>query len=318
MDRGREKQTIDGRRERFPIIGRLRPVSSSHFGMRRVDARALDPKMLRSSVERCAARLCTGIALLLIASGVLGAERADAQARPVRRTGRLTLSSGFDFSTGDYGSSGTTQIAYAPFSVKYARDPFVVKLTIPYIRITGPGNVVGVDGVLVSGGSAKRETNDGLGDVILSTGYVLAPLRPAWPYLEFTGKVKFPTASEKRNLGTGEFDGTLQVEASKTFAAFTPFLTTGYRFVGNPPGNNLHNVLFCSLGFDYRVNARLDAGLTYEWRQTASPSVGDSQELSPYLSWKITSHVSLTPYAVFGLTRAATDAEIGFGASYRF
>ena len=135
---------------------------------------------------------------------------------------------------------------------------------------------------------------------------------------EFTGKVKFPTASEKRSLGTGEFDGTIQVEASKTFAAFTPFLTAGYRFVGNPPGSNLQNVIFSSVGFDYRFNARLDAGLTYEWRQTASPSVGDSQELSPYLSWKLNSHISLTPYAVFGLTRAATDAEIGFGASYRF
>ena len=274
--------------------------------------------MLRSRAERRAGWLRISIASLLIAAGVLGAERADAQARPVRRTGRLTLSSGFDFSTGDYGSTGTTQIAYAPFSVKYARDPFVLKLTIPYIRITGPGNVVGVDGVLLTGGSAKRETNDGLGDVILSTGYVLAPLRPAWPYLEFTGKVKFPTASEKRSLGTGEFDGTLQVEASKTFAAFTPFLTAGYRFVGNPSGSNLHNIIFSSIGFDYRFNARLDAGLTSEWRQTASPSVGDSQELSPYLSWKINSHVSLTPYAVFGLTRAATDAEVGFGASYRF
>jgi len=274
--------------------------------------------MLRLHAAARGRRVCRGIALLLIAAGVLGAERADAQARPVHRTGRLTLSSGFDFSTGDYGSSGTTQIAYAPLSVKYARDPFVVKLTVPYIRITGPGNVVGVDGVVVSGASAKNETNEGLGDVILSTGYVLAPLRPAWPYLEFTAKVKFPTASEKRSLGTGEFDETLQVEASKTFAAFTSFLTAGYRFVGNPQGSNLHDVAFSTVGFDYRINDRLDAGLSYEWRQTASPSVGDSQELSPYLSWKINSHVSLTPYAVFGLTRAATDAEIGFGASYRF
>ena len=287
-------------------------------GASHADSRAPETKMLRSHAGRHTGWLCTGIALLVVAAGVLGAERADAQARPVLRTGRLTLSSGFDFSTGDYGSSGTTQIAYAPLSIKYARDPFVVKLTVPYIRITGPGNVVGVDGVLLTGGTAKRETNDGLGDVILSTGYVLAPVRPAWPYLEFTAKVKVPTASEKDRLGTGEFDETLQVEASKTFAAFTPFVTAGYRFVGNPPGSNLHNVLFSSVGFDYRFNARLDAGLSYEWRQTASPSVGDSQELSPYLSWKINSHISLTPYAVFGLTRAATDAEIGFGASYRF
>ncbi len=301
-----------------PIRVRFSRFWSSHDTPHGVDSRTVGAKRLRSRIERRARQLRTGTVLLLVAAGIFGAERADAQARPVRRTGRLTLSSGFDFSTGDYGSSGTTQIAYAPFSVKYARDPFVVKLTIPYIRITGPGNVVGVDGVLIAGGTAKRETNDGLGDVILSTGYVLAPLRPAWPYLEFTAKVKFPTASEKDRLGTGEFDETLQVEASKTFAAFTPFLTAGYRFVGNPPGSSLHDVLFSSVGFDYRFNASLDAGLTYEWRQTASRSVGDSQELSPYLSWKINSHVSLTPYAVFGLTRAATDAEIGFGASYRF
>ena len=295
-----------------------RRIRSSGDTSRCANSRAKDEKIARSRAERRAGSLCTGTMLLLIAVGFLGSENAEAQARPVRRTGRLTLSSGFDFSTGDYGSSGTTQIAYVPFSVKYARDPFVVKLTIPYIRITGPGNVVGVDGVLLTSGATKRETNDGLGDIILSMGYVLAPVRPAWPYLEFTGKVKFPTASEKRSLGTGEFDGTIQVEASKTFAAFTPFLTAGYRFVGNPPGSNLQNVIFSSVGFDYRFNARLDAGLTYEWRQTASPSVGDSQELSPYLSWKLNSHISLTPYAVFGLTRAATDAEIGFGASYRF
>lgn len=301
-----------------PITGHACQIGSSPDTPHRADSRVLETKRLRSNAGRHARGLCTGVALWVFTAGVLGAECAQAQARPVLRTGRLTLSSGFDFSTGDYGSTGTTQIEYAPVSIKYARDPFVVKLTVPYIRITGPGNVVGVDGVLVTGASAKQETNDGLGDVILRTGYVLKPVGPAWPYLEFTAKVKFPTASAKRSLGTGEFDETLQVEASKTFASFTPFLTAGYRFVGNPPGSNLRNVVFASVGFDYRIRDRLNAGLSYEWRQTASPSVGDSQELSPYLSWKINSHVSLTPYAVFGLTRAATDVEIGFGTSYGF
>jgi hypothetical protein len=246
------------------------------------------------------------------------AARAEAPPRP-RDWGRFSIASGLDFSSGDYSDRKKTEIWYAPLSLKYERGPWIARLTVPYLRIRGPGNVVfGPGGAVVLGtGARKRETNEGLGDVIAGVGYVLDPWRPALPFLELSGKIKFPTASSSRGLGTGEFDYSLQLDAWKRFGAFTPFGNFGYRFVGDPPHSSLRNTLFGSLGVDWRPRPYLGLGLAYDWRQSASRHTGDAQDLSPYLSWKVFRHVSLEPYGVIGFSRAAPDYGVGFQIRYR-
>src|SRR4051812_435575 len=74
--------------------------------------------------------------------------------------GLTTLSVGADYTTGKYGASDSTDILYIPFTGKYEVGPWTAKLVVPWIRITGPGNVVGAPGdtVVVAGESAGRRT----------------------------------------------------------------------------------------------------------------------------------------------------------------
>ena len=110
--------------------------------------------------------VCAASALGLLAAGAAVGEE-----------GTLTLYGGADYSTGKYGSSQGTDISYFPVIAKYERGRFTAKVTIPYLRITGPGNVIGFDGVIVvplpPGTAPPRRTASGLGDVIAAASYTV-------------------------------------------------------------------------------------------------------------------------------------------------
>ena len=42
-----------------------------------------------------------------------------------------SLTTGFDYSTGNYGSTTSTSILYIPVTAKYQTDDYYLKLTIP-------------------------------------------------------------------------------------------------------------------------------------------------------------------------------------------
>src|SRR5689334_9702428 len=108
------------------------------------------------------------IALALCAS-------AGAQER-----GEFSAGVGFNYSTGDYGTSTSTQIISVPFTARYERGPLTLKATIPYLRISGSTAVIpGVGAVANSnprgrgrsaGGTvtSTSDTASGLGDTVLS------------------------------------------------------------------------------------------------------------------------------------------------------
>lgn len=56
--------------------------------------------------------------------------------------GTFSAGTGFDFSTGNYGTSTTTDILSIPVFGKYETGPWAFKLTVPYVEISGPGNMV--------------------------------------------------------------------------------------------------------------------------------------------------------------------------------
>lgn len=257
-----------------------------------------------------------------IALAPCGAHAEDTQPPlppPAPDLGRLSVSTGFDYSSGSYGEADKTQIWYAPLTVRYERGAWEGRLTVPYIRITGPGAAVGgLDGPVVEGTTAGPvETHDGLGDVVASGSYFIDPPHPALPFVELTAKVKFPTASRRDFLGTGEFDYAAQLDVMKTFGAFTPFADVGYRFIGNPPGAHLHDSVYVSGGLDWRATPWLSAGLIYDWRQTASRSLGESQELTAYGTFRVGRHVRIGPYAVAGFTAASPDFALGLQLTLR-
>lgn len=233
---------------------------------------------------------------------------------------RFTLSTGVDYSNGDYGSVQDTEIWYAPLTGKYEVENWVFRLTVPYIRITGPRGAVvgGTEGpIVVRGDTQARTTEEGLGDIVGAATYSFFPTSPEMPLVEFTGKVKFPTADDADGLGTGEFDYTLQTDISKTYGRLTPFGTLGYRFLGDPNGFDLDDVFFLSAGFDYKLAEPWSAGLIYDYRTASSDFADDGNELAPYVSYRVADW-TFTGYGIVGFTDGSPDEGAGLQVSRAF
>lgn len=228
------------------------------------------------------------------------------------------MSTGFDFSSGEYGESESTEVWYVPLNVKYEwQRRWIFRVTVPYIRVTSGGSIVTAGDVIAVAPGGERDTQEGLGDVVMGVTYRIDPPRPAFPYVDLTTKLKIPTASQSKGLGTGEVDTTLQIDVMKPFGRFTPFGTLAFRFVGDPPDADLTDTFSASLGFDWRFAKTLSGGVYYGWRQTASRSLGEAHEIVPFLSWKLADHFTIGPYAEVGLSTAAPDFGAGLMLGYK-
>lgn len=223
--------------------------------------------------------------------------------------GAFSFTSGVDYSSGKYGQADSTDITCIPFTGKYALDRLSLKLTVPWIQITGTGAVTGGDNnLVVLGNTGKvRTSKSGLGDIITSATYSVIESTKDKFLLDITGKIKFGSASYARGLGTGENDYTFEAEAYKTFEQVTLMGTLGYRVLGDPDNINLNNVWFASLGAGYKFNDMNNVGAYVDLRQATSSSGTYLREYTVYYVHKFNSQYKLQTYLVTGDTRSSAD-----------
>ncbi|MBL4853342.1 MAG: hypothetical protein JKY25_03800 [Robiginitomaculum sp.] len=228
-------------------------------------------------------------------------------------------STGVDFTSGDYADSQNTSILYVPFSAKALFGDFEAKVTVPYIRIKGPGTVVGGGDI----GPIARDrianmitTQDGLGDVTASLTYTKF-MQDNTLFVDFTGKVKLPTASAEKNLGTGLTDFTTQVDVTKSVGGVNLFATAGYRFMGSSDALVLRDGFLGSLGASFDVSDRTSLGLIYDYRQSASLRAENPSELTGFVSWKLSKKIRLQTYGIVGFSSGSPDTGVGMQISLR-
>jgi hypothetical protein len=157
---------------------------------------------------------------------------------------------------------------------------------------------------------------DGIGDILTRGSYLFSPLRPWLPWIELVGLVKFPTASESKGLGTGEFDFGLESELTWSLGAFTPFALIGYRFLGSSAAVPLHDVFVGSAGAQYRVMPGTNIGLLLDYRAAASAASGERLEWVPFASFRAGGRWVIDLYASAGLADGSPDAGVGFQVGY--
>jgi opacity protein-like surface antigen len=227
----------------------------------------------------------------------------------------ISFSAGASYLSGDFGASEDTDIFFAPVTFEFTGQQFRFLGSVPYIRIKGPGSVVGgADGPIIIGppGGGGVTTESGIGDVVLSAYYLIDPGSDALPYFEIGGTVKLPTANENKGLGTGKTDFAAHLDIFKELeGGATPFATVGYRFRGDPSGLNLKNSFFASGGASFPVNDRVDAGLSFDYEQKSIAGIDDIFEIVPFISWKVTDSLRFDVYAAAGLTDSAADFSAG-------
>jgi hypothetical protein len=264
-------------------------------------------------------RLASLAGVVALASSLAAGEAHGQDAEDEWPPGVFSATLGADYSSGDYGEERITRVRSASLGLRYARGPWIARVLVPYLYVGGPGNVVGgTDAVVVGDSAGPLQHERGLGDVVAAASYLIDPDDRRWPLFELTAKVKFGTASEAKDLGTGRNDYTLLVDVSKPFGDLTPFATAGHRWVGDPSGLDLHDTWLASAGLAARLSERLSGGLVYDYREASSSDSGDSHELGPYVSYRLTSHWKLGAYGFVGLSRSAADFGLGTTLGYRW
>lgn len=218
----------------------------------------------------------------------------------------LSITTGVDYSSGDYGTGVDTDILVVPVSARVKTGNLRFSASIPYIRING-ANVVGGDGgPIIIDPTTPRVRRDGIGDLTVGANYAI-PEEQLGFGLDLGARVKLPTA--QTGLGTGETDFGFTSELSKTFGSVTPFVSAGYRFLGDPPGIDLNNTWNGSAGASVAVGKGVLLA-SYDYRQASTSTVEDSQEVFAAFSTPVSDKLNFTLYGSKGLSTGAPD----FGA----
>jgi hypothetical protein len=251
--------------------------------------------------------ICTLAALLVSSHAVAGDE--------------FTVSTGFDYSTGKYGGTTATDILYVPVTGKYESDDWTLKLTVPYISVTGAGGVVqgvGRIGPGRRGGTMMAPTTttvttteSGLGDITSSLGYTVYSGDAL--SLDVVGNLKLGTADQAKGLGTGKNDYSAQVDGYYVFDKSTLFATIGHKVYGSPAGVTLNSVQYFNLGVSQKVSGTTSAGMMIDYAGSPSAASANKEELTAFLSHKISANTKVQANVLLGLANGSPD--FGFGAT---
>ncbi|HYD96749.1 MAG TPA: hypothetical protein VEC01_15580 [Noviherbaspirillum sp.] len=229
----------------------------------------------------------------------------------------ITLKTGYDFSSGTYGSTTRTDISAVPFIGSYETGNWTLKATLPYIRITGADNVVAGVGAVRQTGVAAR-TASGWGDLTAAATYSFALDPKAQFGVDVSGKIKFGIADSARGLGTGEHDYWLLVDPYRRIGNTTWFGGLGYGVLGSSPGLKLKNVVSANVGLSQKIDDRASAGVIFDYR-TRSTDIGYAQrELTAFYSRKFDADYKMQAYATKGFSDGSPDWGAGLNLGRQF
>lgn len=241
----------------------------------------------------------------VVALGILGSASA-AQAQDSSAP-QFSLTTGLNYSSGDYGTGVDTDILVVPASARLKLGNLRFTATIPYIRINGANVVAGDGGPIIVDPNAPRIKRDGIGDLTMGVNYAF-PEEQLGFGLDLGARVKAPTADS--GLGTGEVDYRMSAELSKTVGAVTPFVAAGYRILGDPAGVDLQNGFYSSAGVSVAAGSSVFLA-SYDYRESASALASDSHEVFGAFSTPVSDALNLALYGSAGLSDGAPDFGVG-------
>lgn len=180
----------------------------------------------------------------------------------------------------------------------------------------GPCATTAVAGTGGGAATAVRTTEQGLGDIVAAATYNAIDANGL--LLDVTGKIKFATADEERGLGSGKTDYALQFESEKSIGKAYINGGLGYKWLGDPTGVSLRNVWYGALGGGMKLTPDTTAGISYDYASASRNGGQPAQELSFYVSQRMSDKVKLNASIYKGLSDGSPDWGAGLGLSYAF
>ena len=260
------------------------------------------------------------------------------------------------YSSGNYGTNTTSSFFYAPVSIRrFFRDGDVA-LVIPFVTATtdGRSTLVGGNQVPVQSGSnsgsggsgsgsgsggsgggggcdedepscltglvaGQKRTTSGLGDIILRGRYYVIEEKDWVPLVAITGRLKLPTADEKRGLGTGKMDEGVGAEVSKRLGdSWIAFLDGGFNIIGRPDGLNLRNQWWYDAGGGYYFAKNLLGSVYFEEYRSLVSGAQNIRDVFFSMSYRASSEWRFNGGFAVGLSNGAPDHVLSIGTNYRF
>lgn len=231
--------------------------------------------------------------------------------------GALSIGTSVNYSSGKYGTSTSTDITSVPVNVTYDKGPWTLKLSVPYVRITGPGDVVAGVGKTSTVTTAVR-TASGLGDIVAAATYNFYNDAGSQFGADVTGKVKFGTGDSAKGLGTGENDYSVMLDVYKKVNQVTLFGGIGYTVLGSTTAIPLKNVIGLTAGSTFKLDDKSSVGLAYDYRQKSSSTSAAQSELTAFYMHKFNKSWKTQVYFLRGFSDGSPDWGGGVSVGYAF
>lgn len=226
----------------------------------------------------------------------------------------FSVGTGFDFSRGDYGLATDTEVLSVPLTLGYEQGAWLLEVRAPWLRIEGPAAVV------AGGGTPTRPTaarESGLGDLSLSGTYRFGAVFGAVQSAA-TVRVKLPTGSEERGLGTGGTDFAGQLDFFRSFGTVTPFVSLGYAAFGDGSFYTLEDGPYATGGAHFRTGENTVVTAAWSWRHRFVAGGEHGQDALLALTHDFSPRWRLMAYALKGFSDASPDHGGGLQLSCRF
>ena len=233
---------------------------------------------------------------------------------------KLSLSIGSYFSHGEYNTNKATEIFSVPLRIGYSRNDWNISAQIPYLHISGPARIIALsDGAEVietrAEGSRQRWGN---GDLRLSAQYQLPVFFKSKARAHLGSTIKAPIASEKDDLGSGEFDYSLFGGGYLRSGRWVSNSRIGYQLMGDTDKTQYNNRWYASLGGYYLFNRIYSAGLSTYFKQAATESSDPIRTVSTYFNWRLPKGWRFNFSIGTGFSESSADLFGGFQVTKSF
>lgn len=179
------------------------------------------------------------------------------------------------------------------------------------------GVIIDDDDVITGGGIGTIDNNrSGIGDVSVAATYSLALAEGT--FFEPTVRLKLPTASVSKRLGSGEVDVTVAANLVQELDRVTLYAGGFRRFAGKPEGSTLRSVWGAGAGASISVGNGVILGGDYNWQQSAFARRQAVSEGTVWLYTRLISNLGLTVHGGTGFNANSADLFGGTSLSLRF
>ena len=308
----------------------------------------------------------TAAAIALVFPTIAVAESAPDKQEQKRDPATWRFSTGLSYSQGDYGDTRDTKVTAVPIGLKYSRGGLSLRVSVPYVYISGPGSLIqtpegrdagsgGNDsgsssnsgsgsnssgsgssgsgssgsgsagsgsGTSTTGGGVQgtgipsSRNRNGIGDVTVGLTYSFDFGSDF--FADVTGKVKIPTASTRKRLGTGKVDITAGLDLVKNVGSASLYVGGRRRFNGSTTTRPLRDTWGYGGGVSVRASRVVALGLDYDWQQSSFRGSGPSSEITASSSFRLDRKTRFQIYGSTGFTTNSADLAGGATISRRF